>query len=133
MSYIPLTLAPDENVFIRDRFNLILAAFCVYANCTWFDVIFPNGVVASVYSRYVTVSALANVGFLNRVTYLVIDGDEFMIDDQVCHCVNESINLHSMMNRPTAEIALCDFYGELMEYVYDYYPDGEPGGYPDLV
>ena len=37
MSYIPLTLAPDENVFIRDRFNLILAAFCVYANCTWFE------------------------------------------------------------------------------------------------
>jgi hypothetical protein len=127
MSYTAIHTDPDENAHIRSRFRKLVAAMCYYGvrdytkSVYWWEVTLPNGIVAALYS----------VSFLNGNTYLKLDEDEFLISDQICmnfdDVIDDAIKTYQLDTIGVCPYSLDDFHRELMEYVYDYYPEWVEG------
>lgn len=137
MTYTAIHTDPDENAYIRSRFHKLVAAMCYHGvrdytkavNCIWWEVTLPNGVVAVLYSRMV--QSTKNVGLLDWRTYLLLDEEEFLISEQICVSLHDVIQTYHLSERSECELSLEEFHVELMEYVYDYYPEWESEGYPE--
>lgn len=133
MTYTAIHTDPDENVLIRSRFHKLVAAMCFYGvedessndDGLWMEVILPNAVIAVLYSRMV--ESTSNVGFLNWRTYLKLDEEEFLISDQICVNLDDVIKTYRLDALGVCPYSLDDFHRELMEYVYDYYPEWVEG------
>lgn len=133
MTYTAIHTDPDENVIIRSRFHKLVAAMCYHGvrdytksvNCVWWEVILPNGLIAILYSQMV--QSNSNVGFLNWRTYLKLDEEEFLISDQICMNLDDAIKTYHLDAIGVCPYSLDEFHRELMEYVYDYYPEWVEG------